>query len=104
MKKSGIPICEHLFSHDRRCGSPAMRGTHFCYYHRQNRRFRGAEVIPDLTSRRNIQRALSNVLRGMISGRISHEEGGRMINGIALAMQSMKGSRLPEVKVGDISL
>ena len=66
-----------------------MRGTHFCYYHRQNRRPRGPEIIPDLRSRRNIQRALSNVLQAAIHGRLSSEEAGRLVNGIAVAMRTL---------------
>jgi hypothetical protein len=88
--KPVIPICEHMFNHERRCGSPAMRGTHFCYYHRQNRRPRGLEVIPDLTTHRNIQRALSNTLRGIVSGRLTYEEAGRILHGISLGMHSLK--------------
>ena len=88
--KPVIPICEHMFNHERRCGSPAMRGTHFCYYHRQNRRPRGPEVIPDLTTHRNIQRALSNTLRGIVSGRLTYEEAGRILHGISLGMHSLK--------------
>lgn len=89
-----IPICEHLFNAERRCGSPAMRGTHFCYYHRQNHRHRGLEVIPDLTTHRNIQRALSNTLRGIVSGTLTYEEGGRILHGISVAMHSVKVSAL----------
>jgi hypothetical protein len=90
--KTIVPLCEHLFTHDRRCGSPAMRGTHFCYYHRQNHRHRGLEVIPDLFSHRNIQRALSNTLRGIVSGRLTYEEAGRILHGISIAMHSVKVS------------
>jgi len=90
MSKPVIPICEHLFAHQRRCGSPAMRGTHFCYYHRQNHRSRGLAVIPDLTSHRNIQRALSHTLRGIVSGTLTYEEAGRILHGISLAMHSVK--------------
>ncbi len=27
------PICEHILPGGRRCGSPALRGEHFCFYH-----------------------------------------------------------------------
>jgi len=67
-----------------------MRGTHFCDYHRQNHRQRGLEVIPDLTNHRNIQRALSNTLRGIVSRRLTYEEAGRILHGISIAMQSVK--------------
>jgi len=28
-----VPICEHLKSNGVRCGSPAIRGTRYCFYH-----------------------------------------------------------------------
>jgi hypothetical protein len=84
--------CEHLFGPDRRCGSPAMRGYHFCYFHRQNRRLRGRQIIPDLTNPLHIQRALSNVLRAIVSGNVTYEEAGRILHGINLAMQTMRSS------------
>lgn len=30
--------CHHLGPEDRRCGSPALRGERFCYYHHETRR------------------------------------------------------------------
>lgn len=30
---SSYPICEHIKPGGRRCGSPALRGEHFCFYH-----------------------------------------------------------------------
>ena len=30
---SSYPICEHILPGGRRCGSPALRGEAFCFYH-----------------------------------------------------------------------
>jgi hypothetical protein len=30
---SCYPICEHILAGGRQCGSPALRGEHFCFYH-----------------------------------------------------------------------
>ena len=32
------PICEHIRPGGKRCGSPALRGEHFCFYHHNVRR------------------------------------------------------------------
>jgi hypothetical protein len=32
------PVCRHTLATGRRCGSPCLRGEHFCYYHHTNRR------------------------------------------------------------------
>jgi hypothetical protein len=50
-------------------------------------------VIPDLTNHRNIQRALSNTMRDIVSGTLTYEEGGRILHGISIAMHSVKVSR-----------
>ena len=31
-ESSSYPICEHIKPDGRRCGSPALRGAHFCFY------------------------------------------------------------------------
>ena len=33
MSQAIVPICEHIRDNNTRCGSPAMEGFHFCYYH-----------------------------------------------------------------------
>ena len=33
-ESSSYPICEHILPGGRRCGSPAVRGDDFCFYHR----------------------------------------------------------------------
>ncbi|HET9696761.1 MAG TPA: hypothetical protein VFP40_07840 [Terriglobales bacterium] len=33
MSQAIVPICEHIRDNNSRCGSPAMDGFHFCYYH-----------------------------------------------------------------------
>jgi hypothetical protein len=82
--------CEHMFAAGKQSGSPAMRGFHFCYYHRQNRRLRGREVVPVLHTRREVQKSLSNICQALIAGRIGSEEAGRLIYAIHLAMNTMK--------------
>jgi hypothetical protein len=89
-EKLQYKTCEHMFAADKQCGSPAMRGFHVCYYHRQNRRFRGREVVPALHTRREIQKALSNVCQALVANRISSEDAGRLIYAIQLAMGTMK--------------
>lgn len=88
--QSGIRLCEHLMLGGKQCGSPAMRGYYFCYHHRQNRRPRGREVVGNLHSRRQVQRALSNICQALVSERISSEDAGRLTYAIAIAMKTME--------------
>src|ERR1700751_5833180 len=36
-----VPLCRHLLSSNKTCGSPALRGQHFCYHHHPSRRLSG---------------------------------------------------------------
>ena len=36
--------CRHIFTDGHRCGSPALRNQHFCYYHHATRRPAGEPV------------------------------------------------------------
>jgi hypothetical protein len=90
MSKPVIRLCEHYFAGGKRCGSPAMKHPHFCYYHRANRTVRGREIIPPLHNPRSIQKALGNVMQGILSGRISSEDAGRLLYGIQTAMRTME--------------
>ena len=87
---NAVRLCEHLMLGGKQCGSPAMRGYHFCYHHRQNRRPRGREVVGNLHSRRHVQRALSNICQALVSNRLSSEDAGRLIYGIATAMRTIE--------------
>jgi hypothetical protein len=33
MPAQNCPTCHHLFPDSHRCGSPALRGQNFCYFH-----------------------------------------------------------------------
>jgi hypothetical protein len=36
-----VPLCRHLLSSNKTCGSPALRGQYFCYHHHPSRRLSG---------------------------------------------------------------
>ena len=80
LKEDGIP-----------CGSPALRGQRFCYYHRRElqgciafaRDRRRAEVcdwkLPPLRTLRDIQKALQRIANELWSGRLDPEHAGPML-------------------------
>jgi len=71
-----VPICEHIKNDGIRCGTPALRGRHFCYYHDRVHRLHpiaarhSTPVLPPLTSARNIRLAALNIVRDLRNGRI----------------------------------
>ena len=71
------PSCHHLHSTGNRCGSPALRGEQFCFYHHPTRRPPRAAGrkprlpafrLPTLIDRVSIQRALAKVVSRVIGG------------------------------------
>jgi hypothetical protein len=69
-----------------------MRDTSFCYHHRRRQLKPAAAYIPPLTDPYKVQVALTEVLRGMLTNRISDKEAGRLIYGIqtAIVMENKK--------------
>ena len=78
--------CDYIHPTGKQCQGPAMRGTSFCHHHRRRRLKPAAAYIPDLTDRKSISVALSEIMRAMLTNRISSEEGGRILYGIQMAM------------------
>jgi hypothetical protein len=67
-----------------------MRGMSLCYFHRRNRPLRGRELVTSLHTRREIQKALSNICQALGSDRISCEEAGKLLYAVQTAMMTMK--------------
>jgi hypothetical protein len=64
------PICHHLHPTGQRCGSPALRGEQFCFYHHPTRRpptrtvpFRTPFDVPAIVDAETLQMTLSEIIR-----------------------------------------
>jgi hypothetical protein len=76
-----------------------MRGRRYCYFH--NRYYQGTAIrlsVPDrdfpmLTNRRNIQTALTSLLRYAAEGRIAKDNAHELLNAIVLANNLVKSPR-----------
>jgi hypothetical protein len=76
-----IPPCHRIMPDGRQCGSPALRGQDYCYYHHPNRRpirkprtrypNLNPDILPNIDTPRAIQRTLSGVLQGLAANTIS---------------------------------
>jgi hypothetical protein len=71
--------CHHIFADSHRCGSPAMRGESFCYFHHPDRKpvanpytqrtRRGFQItIPE--DRESLQKALHEVIQRLAANKI----------------------------------
>jgi hypothetical protein len=67
---SRIPQCNFIKSDGRQCGSPALRGHRFCYYHYEVNRPTVCLDVPPLEDANAIQVALNDIARAVAEDRI----------------------------------
>ena len=98
VKSSGCPLCHHTKSDGLRCKSPALATSAFCYFHQKHHRARPATISPGpfgkrcfrpLQDRQTIQRALSRVVQGLASNRISLSRAGKTLYALQLAISEI---------------
>ncbi|WP_348267005.1 hypothetical protein P8936_13920 [Edaphobacter paludis] len=86
--------CRHIFLDGHRCGSPALRGEDFCYYHHTTRG--GATLLrerrnhldfelPPLEDRSSVLAAIAEVLQRIASGSLHAKTAGLLLYGLQIA-------------------
>lgn len=92
-----IPICEHIKTNGIRCGSPALRGEPFCYYHSEARRARfGGIFIPPLEDPEAIQLVLTDLARALIDRAILPKDATILAYILQTAVANSKRLRIDE--------
>ena len=85
-----------------RCGSPAMRGTQYCYSH-QREQARGARINAERTRQRwfesaplqdavSVQRALVQVMTRLVAGDIDHKRAGQILFKLQTASVNLRSA------------
>src|SRR5216684_1608064 len=102
-----IPQCRHIKQNGVCCGSPALRGHDFCYYH-QNRREerrrqfaakpyalgRAAFDLPTLEDINAVQVALEETIRAVLEDRIELKRAALALWGLQVASANAKRVRM----------
>jgi hypothetical protein len=104
-------LCSHIFADAHPCGSPALRGEAFCFYHhpahtrvptRAQRRahihtrraaIRAARepfTLPVPATRAELQRSLCEILRGIPRSQIDHRHAEVLASALQLAARSLR--------------
>ncbi|MGA8762871.1 MAG: hypothetical protein WB562_08415 [Candidatus Sulfotelmatobacter sp.] len=89
MGTATVPLCQHWMDNVTRCGSPAMKGTRYCYLHHLGQA-RGAKKNAErarqswfesapLDDAASVQRALMQVMTRLLSGNIAHKQAGQIL-------------------------
>jgi predicted AAA+ superfamily ATPase len=94
-----VPLCQRPMDDTRHCGSPAMRGKRYCYYHQrqyeQSIRITGQRARQPwfesvaLDDRNAIQNALRQVMQRLASGEIEFAKAGLMLNQLRAATEAL---------------
>ena len=86
--------CEHILDTGIQCGSPAMRGQDFCYYHRRahsnilpgDSRY----VLPVLETEEAIQLAATHISRSVLKGKLDRRDAQTLLQAIRIAQATLK--------------
>jgi hypothetical protein len=96
--------CRHIRTTGRRCGSPSLRGEHFCYFHQTTRRppdqaearaiAAGYPIEPKLhfesfEDRPSVQLCLLEVMNRIASGAIEKKLAGILLYGLQIAANNL---------------
>jgi hypothetical protein len=93
-------VCRHIHTTGNRCGSPALRGEEFCYYHHATRRGpRPADHdylcpnstfdLPSLEDRPSIQLAVAVVARRIALNQIDLQRGRLLLYALRIASNNL---------------
>jgi hypothetical protein len=109
------PLCDHVFSTGRCCGSPALRDSNFCYWHHSARARRASRPAPPLEQPANsnllmplvedadsLMVALQEVMHAIASNRIDRARAGLLLYGIQTSAMILP--RLADRPVGRVMI
>jgi hypothetical protein len=88
-------LCRHIFTEGHRCGSPALRGHDFCYYHRAARQHGplagriGIFTMSRIDDRAAIQIALYDILSRVTAGDIDLKLASTVLYGLQIASSNL---------------
>ncbi len=82
------PRCEHIKPDGMRCGSPAIGGQKFCFFHNLSRN--NAVEFPVVEDGRGLQVAILRVCERLANGTISAANAKVLLEGLAMAAENAR--------------
>ena len=103
-----IPRCTHIKTNGTQCGSPAIGGRRFCFFHKN---WRGQRIqldkkiqavpavvtLPVLEDANSVQIALMQVIQLLLSGRIDSKTAGLLLYALQTASLNLKQTDLEPI-------
>jgi len=99
-----IPRCTHIKTNGTQCGSPALRGRRFCFFHKN---WQGQRIqlnakpadsltftLPVLEDADSVQVALMQVMRLILSGQLESKTAGLLLYALQTAATNLRNTKL----------
>jgi hypothetical protein len=96
--------CNHLFPNDHRCGSPALRGEAFCYYHHPDRqpvadpyarRARRGFHLTAPTDRSSLQNAVNGIITRLAANKLDVRRASLILYSLQIASHNLSQLTIP---------
>lgn len=91
------PNCRHIQPTGKRCGSPALRGEPFCYFHHPTRRPQrrpvarpAAFTLPPITCHEDVQIALSEVISRLANNTLDIKRATMIMDSLRMAQANLR--------------
>jgi len=99
-----VRTCTHIMVTGVRCGSPALRGERFCYFHQ--RMIRGVNTPPNsrvhpiafLENEESIQASLMEMVNALLRGTIDIKRGELVLRALNAAVRNCRRARFKNLR------
>ncbi|MGA9526927.1 MAG: hypothetical protein WBS24_02295 [Terriglobales bacterium] len=101
MEPTPVTRCQHLHTAGTQCGSPALRGQQYCYYHQENpprplENNAGSEssgdpqlLIPVLEDAHSIQVAIRQIMQALVQKKLDSKTAGLLLYALQIASSNL---------------
>ena len=107
-------LCRHIKANGIRCGSPALTGEYWCFFHHRlltrHRNIRAIKSespqpnlqLPPLEDRESIQLALSLIFEAIATGVLAEKRAVVLLRVIAIASRNVIGTEIGPSEIDDL--
>lgn len=85
-----IPQCRHIKVDGQRCGSPAVTGNPFCYFHKGIRKRPQTLRLPPLEDSHSLALGVDRIVQSLVEGRIERSDATALLYAIQVSQNLMK--------------
>lgn len=90
--------CTFIRLNGTQCGSPAVAAQPYCYFHVDVARRRSEFKLPALENSADIQRGITEVIRGLIEGRLDRSRANSLLYALQLSLNCLSANSLVNLK------